>query len=235
MSRPSDVLKLENWKLTLPVKPASGVDTKKNGDAFEVFPKALAKFADSRCFFVGDDGGVVTQVHHRDLTTKGSKNPRCELREMKGEDSELDFKGRSGTHTLVVEGQVNRLTKKTKTVVLAQVHDQKKPKSDDVTVFRLENKRLYVTDANHSHAHTVTENFKLGTRYTLKIEVKKGEVRYWYNGELVDFTLKVDDVKMYFKAGNYLQSNEDSAPDESKDEFSEVVLYSVTTTHSDDD
>jgi hypothetical protein len=59
----------------------------------------------------------------------------------------FDWDSRSGTHTLVVEGQVNRLTKKTKTVVLARVHnDPKGGHGDDLTVFRLEGDTLYVTD-----------------------------------------------------------------------------------------
>jgi ABC-type uncharacterized transport system ATPase component len=55
----------------------------------------------------------------------------------------FDWDSRSGTHTLVAEGQVNRLTKKTKTVVLARVHnDPKGGHGDDLTVFRLEGDTL---------------------------------------------------------------------------------------------
>jgi hypothetical protein len=103
----------------------------------------------------------------------------------------FDWDSRSGTHTLVAEGQVNRLTKKTKTVVLARVHnDPKGGHGDDLTVFRLEGDTLYVTDPHkgqdEDHAYTVTKNFELNTRYTLKIEVKNGKARYWYDGNPVE-------------------------------------------------
>ena len=221
MSRPADVLNLENWKVTVPVRPEE-VESTRNGKAWEVSQPGLAKYSDKQCFFV-DGGGVVMQVHHGDPTTEHSPNPRCELRE-----TVEDWKGSSGTHTLVVEGQVNRLTKKTRTVGLAQVHGD----DDYITVFRLENTTLYVTDGD-DEKHVVTHDFALRTRYTLKIEVRKGHTRYWYNGEEVDHTVENHDKKNYFKAGNYLQSNKESAPHESKEEYSEVVLYSVTTSHSD--
>jgi hypothetical protein len=243
VSRPADVLDLKNWKLTLPIKPDKDVKTKKNGNTYEVLQPELAEFQDKNCFFVNDEGkGVVLTVHHGDLTTGNSGNPRCELREMKNNGTKtFDWDSRSGTHTLVVEGQVNRLTKTTKTVVLAQVHnDPEGGGGDDLTVFRLEGDTLYVTDPHkghdENHAYTVTKNFKLNTRYTLKIEVKNGKARYWYNGNPVEHaSVTVKDPTAYFKAGNYLQSNKKSAKHESTDEHSEVILYSVKVTHSQDD
>jgi hypothetical protein len=131
------------------------------------------------------------------------------------------------------EGQVNAVTTKTKTVVLAQVHNKRKNgKDDDITVFRLEGNKLHITDGNNNDAHIVDGDFPLETRYTLKIEVKDGRICYWVNGKKQDFTLKTTDPKLYFKAGNYLQSHGD---DQSTDNLAEVVLYSVKVSHSDDD
>jgi hypothetical protein len=235
---PAEVLHLQNWKLTLPVKPEHVTPTMtRNGSAYEVSQHELAKYEEASCFFVTDDGkGVVMRVHHGDLVTHGSHNPRCELREMTSDGMDThDWSGKSGTHTLVVEGQVNRLTAKTRTVVLAQVHNDPPKgsgkKSKDLTVFRLEGTTLYVTNDNDDQWHTVTTDFALKTRYTLKIEVKDGNTSYWYNGKRMDFTLPNHDSTNFFKAGNYLQSNEKSAKGESTKEYAEVVLYSVTVTH----
>jgi hypothetical protein len=231
VSSPAEVLNLKNWKLTLPIKPDEHVPTKKNGDAYEVFQDALDTFADKRCFSVTDDGkGVVLTVHHGGLATQGSENPRCELREMKnnGKD-ERNWDGTEGTHTLVVEGQVNRVTTSKKTVVLAQVHNKRDHNSDDVTVFRLVGTKLHITDGNDADAFIVPGDFPLKTRYTLKIEVKNGTTRYWVNGKKQDFTTKNRDRKNYFKAGNYLQSH---GGGQSTDKLAEVVLYSVTVSHS---
>jgi len=231
VSQPADVLDLRNWKLTLPIQPDEHVETKKNGDAYEVFQPALATFADKRCFSVTDDGkGVVLTVHHGDLATQGSENPRCELREMtnNGKD-EHNWDGTAGTHTLTVEGQVNRVTTKTKTVVLAQVHNKRDHgKSDDVTVFRLVGDKLHITEGDDDDAFIVPGDFPLNTRYTLKIEVKDGRTSYWVNGKKQDFTTKNKDRKNYFKAGNYLQSHGDGPAEK----LAEVVLYSVTVSHS---
>ena len=221
MSHPAEVLKLkDDWKLNTPLHKKPG-STKIKGDSKEVKPPELRTFEDKSCFFVTDDGkGVVMRVHHGDPTTDRSDNPRCELREKTD-----GWSGKSGTHTLTVEGQVNRLTPKTKTVVLAQVHG----KDDDMTVFRLEGHTLYITAGNDDHAHTVTKEFELDTRYTLRIEVREGKTSYWYNGKKQDFTLTNKDPKNYFKAGNYLQSNNNG---ESKEKYSEVVLYAVSVSHS---
>ena len=231
MTHPADVLDLnKKWKLDTPLwKPGideHDVDHLKGGSR-EVKSPELAKFEDKSCFFVTDDGkGVVMRVHHGSPTTKGSWNPRSELRDMTDA-----WSGKSGTHTLTVVGQVNRLTATTKTVVLAQVHG----KDDDVTVFRLEDTTLYVTEGDKIK-HPVAKDFALGKPYTLKIEVKDGKTKYWYNTDRVGPVTDNSDPGNYFKAGNYLQSNlhkgsHDYAPHESTSEYSEVVLYSVEVSH----
>jgi len=101
-----------------------------------------------------------------------------------------------------------------------------------MTVFRVEGKKLWITDGDTAHGHLVTDDFRLGTRYSLKIEVSGGKTRYWYNGNEIDFTLPNNDSANYFKAGSYLQSNDDSAPGESTSEFAEAVIYELKVSHS---
>jgi hypothetical protein len=236
MAHPADVLNLDkNWKLATPLwKPGIDKHDVKHlkGGSREVKWDELATFEDkgndTSCFFVTDDGkGVVMRVHHGSPTTSGSWNPRSELQDMTAK-----WAGdKPGTHTLTVVGQVNRLTKTTKTVVLAQVHGKK----DDVTVFRLEDTNLYVTEGDKVK-HLVAKDFALGKRYTLKIEVKNGKTKYWYNNTQVGPVTDNSDSENFFKAGNYLQSNlhktsHEYAPHEPTSEYSEVVLYSVEVSH----
>jgi len=220
---PGDVLDLKRWKLTLPVKGADG--------KVEEIPAAdLTTFKDDKFFFVdADKNGVVFRTFHGGFTTSGSKNPRTELREMAGNGTEkAAWKGGSGTHTMTLTGQVNRLTRVKPHLVIAQIHG----KDDDMTVFRVEGKKLWITDGDTAHGHLVTDDFRLGTRYSLKIEVSGGKTRYWYNGNEIDFTLPNNDSANYFKAGSYLQSNDDSAPGESTSEFAEAVIYELKVSHS---
>jgi hypothetical protein len=239
MAHPADVLKLEKkmWKLDTPLlKDGATHDIHDpRGESRPVKWPEIATFEDKDkvtnthkgCFFVTDGDGVVMRVHHGSPSTKSSWNPRCELQDMTA-----TWAGdKHGTHTLTVVGKVNRLTKTTKTVVLAQVHGKK----DDVTVFRLEDTNLYVTEGDKVK-HLVAKDFALGKRYTLKIEVKDGKTKYWYNNRQVGPVTDNSDPKNFFKAGNYLQSNlnKDSheyAPHEPTSEYSEVVLYSVEVSH----
>jgi hypothetical protein len=220
---PGDVLDLKRWKLTLPVKGG-------DGKVKEIPASDLTTFKDSKFFFVNaEKTGVVFRTFHGGFTTPGSKNPRTELREMAGSGSEkAAWKGGSGTHTMSLTGQVNRLTRVKPHLVIAQIHG----KEDDMTVFRVEGKKLWITDGDDPHGHLVTDDFRLGTRYSLKIEVSGGKTSYWYNGDKIDFTLPNDDSGNYFKAGSYLQSNPESASGESNDEFAEAVIFELTVSHS---
>ena len=144
-----------------------------------------------------------------------------------GGADEIAWDGTGGTHVLTLTGQVNRLTRVKPHVVIAQVHNG----DDDLTTFRVEGTKLFITDKN-TKAKLVDDNFTLKTRYQLKIEVAGGTTSYWYNDVKVDFTLANTDTVNFFKAGNYLQSNFGTAPGESTDEFSEVVLYDLRVSHS---
>jgi hypothetical protein len=213
----------KNWYLTIPVKDP--VD----GWAMEIEQPTLATY-DSKYFLLTDDHtGAVFRVWHGGATTSGSKNPRSELREQTLDGLEhASWSSTAGRHRMVVAGQVNRLTKVRPHVVIAQIHDA----ADDVTVFRVEGDKLWITAGDSPHGYLLDANFMLGKRYEIGFDVSGGVVSYVYNGRLVPYTLKAGTVGNYFKAGAYLQSNPTSAPSESTDEFAEVVIYSVAVTHS---
>ncbi|MBA2324493.1 MAG: polysaccharide lyase family 7 protein [Pseudonocardiales bacterium] len=219
---PADVVDLEPWKLTLPVL--------EHGKIKEIKQPELATFADKEFFGLTDDGtGIRFRCHHGGATTSGSNNPRTELREMTSDGSGLaKWATNKGRHILNVRGQVNRLTHVRPHVVIAQIHDD----ADDVTVFRVEGTRLFVTKGNNNHAHRVTDAFDLEASYELGFDVSGDKVTYSYNGEKLAFGLTVNNRACYFKAGNYLQSNKKSAPGESTSEFAEVVIFELTVTHT---
>src|SRR5439155_891934 len=76
---PSQVLDLQNWKLTLPI------DANGDGKADEIVQPQLASFILVPPFSVSDGGtGVVFWANCGGATTSGSGYPRSELREMNG-------------------------------------------------------------------------------------------------------------------------------------------------------
>ena len=218
---PADVIDLKSWKVTLPIREGDKV--------LEIKQPKLATFRHDSFFTVNSGGnGIRFRVFHGGGTTANSKNPRCELREMRSNGGEAKWSIADGTHSMEVRGRVNRLTKVKPHVVIGQIHGG----SDDVTVWRVEGKKLFITKGDDSHAHMVTDDFELGAEYTIKFEASNGKVRYRFNGQIVPFTLSSSASTCYFKAGNYLQSNPESAPSESTSQFSEVEILALEVTHS---
>jgi hypothetical protein len=206
------------WKVTLPIT--------KDGKVVEIKPPAIATYSDQYMKLNAAKNGVVFTVFHGGGTTSNSSNPRSELRERYDNDPEGYWSAGSGTHTMEVVTQVNRLTKVKPHVVIAQVHDG----GDDVVVWRVEGTKLWLTDGNTTRAFLVDDNFKLGTKVRLKYEIKSGQFSFYYNGTKLSHTDR-HTGQAYFKVGNYLQSNPSSAPGESTSEYSEVELTSVKVSH----
>jgi hypothetical protein len=71
---------------------------------------------------------------------------------------------------MTVEGQVNRLTKVRPHVVIGQIHGA----SDDVTVFRVEGDKLWITDGDNAHGYLLDSAFALGKRYSIGFDVDGG-------------------------------------------------------------
>lgn len=212
-----------DWSLTVPVADP------KTGNAQEIKQPTLAQYVSKFCELNDAGNGVVFRCWHGGATTSGSKNPRSELRGYTGGGKTKEaWPSTSGRHRMVVEGQVNRLTKVKPHVVIAQIHDA----NDDVTVFRVEGDQLWVTDGDNTHGYLVDGSFALRSEYSLGFDVSGGVVSFLYNDALVPFTLTRNFTGAYFKAGNYLQSNPSTAPTESNAEYAEVVIYSVSKVHS---
>jgi hypothetical protein len=217
---PASVLDLIPWYLTLP--------TGTQGSPNTVHQPALATYSSKYFELTPEHNGVVCRVWHGGVTTSGSANPRSELRECNRDGTHASWSTTTGRHVMVVEGQVNRLTKVRPYVVIGQIHDA----LDDVTVFRVEGSKLWITAGDTPHGYLLDDNFTLDKRYSFGFYAQDGKVSYTYNGAVVPYTLSATTTGCYFKAGAYLQSNPTSAPGESTAEWAEVVLRSVTVTHT---
>ncbi|WP_431045619.1 polysaccharide lyase family 7 protein [Streptomyces sp. P1-3] len=217
---PADVLDLTNWKMTLP--------TGENEDPTEITQPDLATFSAKPWFRVDEACDAVQFRSAVDgVTTGGSSYPRAELREMTGGGEEAGWSTTEGTHTLAVTEAFTALPNDKPHLVGAQVHGG----DDDVTVFRLEGSRLYITAGDDSHHHLVTGDYELGTEFEAKFVAQDGQINVYYDGKL-ETTISHDGDTNYFKAGAYTQANcENSAPCDS-DNYGEVHISSIEVTHS---
>jgi hypothetical protein len=196
---PSPILDLTNWKLQLPTN-AAGEFT---GRFAEIIQPTLARYALTPYFVVRGDA-VQFRAPTNGLTTSGSMYPRSELREMTdGGKTQAAWSTTDGTHTMTIEQAITAAPTVKRHVVAGQIHDG----TTDVITIRLEYPRLFV-DHNGSHGNTLTGNYVLGTRFTVKIEVADGQIQVYYNGATTPAdTFARAGSSMYFKAGAYTQSN----------------------------
>ncbi|MBO9198714.1 MULTISPECIES: polysaccharide lyase family 7 protein [Niastella] len=221
---PASVLDLTNWKLNIPL------DENKDGKSDEIKQPQLATYVIDPWFHNNNNNtGVVFRAHCGGTTTSGSGFPRSELREMiNNGKSGASWSSDAGAHTMEIEQAITHLPVVKPHIVAGQIHDA----NDDVIVFRLEGKKLFI-DHNGADGAVLTKNYELGTRFKVKMEVSNGEVRSYYNDALVE-TYPVHFAGAYFKAGAYVQSNcegRKKVAGESCDSFGEVVIYKVTVTH----
>lgn len=209
----------KNWKLTIPLKSAP-----------EIVQPKLASYT-SEWFHLNESrDGVVFLARTDGGTTPNSKNPRSELREMRDDGAdEAEWNSGIGQHSMLVDLMVTALPIGSKPhVVVAQIHDS----SDDMTVFRLEGKSLWITDDDKTHGYLVTDNYVLGTRILVGFHVSDGVVGYSLDGKLIPYTQNKKRSGCYFKTGAYNQAGGivTKLPD-GKADYAEVVLYSVQVCH----
>lgn len=214
---PADIFG-KNWKVTLPINGAQ-----------EIEQPQLATFTKSPWFYLNAaKTGVIFRVNHNSATKGNSTNPRCELREMKNNGlSTYEWDGRRGKHSMEVRTRVLELGAPDHGV-LAQIHGEDTPgHKDDVSVFRLEGNKLWITNGDETHGKLALSNYQLGDPLTLKFEVVGGRIYYYVNGNKINYALKIGNNN-YFKTGAYLQKQSGGS---SSDNLI-VELSSVKVTHS---
>jgi hypothetical protein len=214
---PADVLDLRNWYVGLPI----GEEEK----PLNIEQPELATYSIDPWFRATPDCTAVQfRAAVNGVTTSGSNYPRSELREMSG-SAKASWSSTSGTHTMVIDQAITAAPQGRPNVVAGQIHDA----SDDLSVFRLEGSKLYITDENEKHK-LVTDNYVLGTRFEAKFVVSNGQIKAYYNGVL-QATLSKSFTGGYFKAGAYTQANCGNASPCSDSNYGEVKIYRLTVSH----
>lgn len=223
VSVPSQVLNLVNWKLNIPVAGS-------NGWSKEIKQPELATYSHDDYFHVNASGnGVVFKAPVEGVTTNGSQYPRSELREMvnEGRDkADWNIGAGNGIHIMEITQAVTHLPDYKKHVVVGQIHDA----DDDVIVFRLEGKKLWV-DHNGNKGALLTDSYELGTVFTVKFVAGNGKVDSYYNGVLAE-SYATNAEHCYFKAGMYTQSNLSKGDEAGA--YGEAEIYSLSVTHTTD-
>jgi hypothetical protein len=214
--KPGDLLALDDWFLTLPVGPP--------GDPDSIDQPELLDYESEWFDLTPDGGGVVFRAPAGGVTTKNSKYPRSELREMNGEEKAA-WSNTEGTHTLESRQAITQVPRAKPEVSATQIHDG----GDDVLQIRLEGSTLVAQYADGKEQVVIDPDYELGTPYDLKIVAADGRILVSYNGEQrADIERSGD--SWYWKVGAYTQSNPERGDD--ADAVGEVVVYSLAVEHT---
>jgi poly(beta-D-mannuronate) lyase len=186
----------------------------------------LGTFSEPDTFRVdAASSGVVFRARAGGVTTRNSKYPRAELREMTaGGGDEAAWSNAAGSHVMTITQAITAVPPAKPHVVAGQIHDEE----DDVLMIRLEGTRLFV-ESDGDDVGVLDPAYVLGTRFTVEIAATPAGIRVTYNGaRTVDLGVVRDGL--YFKAGCYTQSNPSRG--DSPDAFGEVVIYALTVRHA---
>jgi hypothetical protein len=224
---PSDVLDLQNWKLTLPV-----IDTKTGSGPQDIKQPELADFNHVPWFSVtSDKSGVVFRAPVNASTTKNSDYPRSELREMEGNGrKEVFWSSSKGIHSMTIKEAITAVPENKPDVVAGQIHGD----DDDLLTIRLEGQKLYVARSK-KNINTLDDNYILGKQFTVKFIANDGKISIYYNGGENPVAIVEKKVKQaYFKVGVYTQSNcetEEKPNLCNENNYGEVIVYGLEVRH----
>jgi hypothetical protein len=225
---PSEVLNLQNWYLTTPLP--TGTDMK---DPLCIKNPNLQSYTHPAHFHTNEtNDAVVFSSYSGGATTTNTYNPRCELRETKG-DGLAKWSTTTGVHTMILSGCTVALPPTRPSTVIGQIHRG----SDDLIEIRCwipKGKTTPVIDVFHdSTIYVVLDSeYTLGDKYTIKVVASNGKIRIFYNdAQTPNKTITASYSTCFFKAGSYIQCNP-TKHGASPDEVTESWLYSLNVTHS---
>lgn len=170
--------------------------------------------------------GVVFTAPIDGFHSSGSNYARCELREMKDIGwTKAAWSNKVGTHTMELTQSIDKIPTVKPHQCAAQIHDG----ADDILQIRLEGTKLMAAHTDGAVKLSLDDNYKLGTKYTVKIEAANSKILVTYNGTKT-VELPLSGTGWYFKAGCYVQSNIEKG--DVAGTVGEVTIYSVKVTHS---
>lgn len=206
---PTQSIDLTNWKLTLPTKEAT-----------EITQPQLAEYESS--YFTKTEKGIVFVAPVSGGSTKNSKYPRSELREMDGLEKAA-WTNTKGIHTMTIVQSIDHTPVVKPHVVAGQIHDA----DDDVVMIRLEGTHLFV-EAQGEELETLDANYKLGSVFTTKMVASGGRIKIFHNGkQMLNYKRKVEGG--YFKSGSYCQSNMEKG--DKPGAYCQVTVYDLKVSH----
>lgn len=215
-SMPADLIDTDDWYLTLPTGKKGSPDTI-DGSALANYHSKFFELNESR-------DGIVFSANAGGVTTSGSRYPRSELREMEG-TKKASWDGRKGTHTMVLDEAITAAPSAKPDVIAGQIHAT----TDDLMQIHLSGKQLTVKYADGKKKVVLDEDYRLGTRFTTKIESSGGHVKVWYDGQQ-KADLAINSATSYFKAGAYVNCN--TSKGAAAADMGQVVIYKADVTHA---
>jgi hypothetical protein len=196
------MINLNNWSVTFP-------DGKTHYPSFYNLEMYQEKY------------GLVMKTPCDGTTTKNSKYPRCELREMTN-GKKAAWSAFTGTHKFKGTFSVSRFTFVKAEVCVLQIHNGK----DDLLQIIVSPDYVKY---KYNQYKIVLGTYSIDEKFRIKLKVQNNNLMIKYNFN--DYiTLPIQGDSLYFKTGNYLQSNDKIELNTS--EFSTVVLHEIFINHS---
>jgi hypothetical protein len=206
---------LDNWKLQLPTSTGSGaVD--------EIGPAQLGDYQSE--WFQRIPRGLALTTSTDGATTPNSQHSRSELREMTPAGEEAAWDPAVGVHHFAVRLAVTKLPDTEPEVVVAQAHNG----DTGLPMIRLEGRHLFVAGEKSRPVATLSNDYGLGTPFTVSMTARDSRVVVSYNGRRAATVAVKPGRTYYFKTGAYEQSHVQG------DGFAQVVILAgPVTSHSD--
>lgn len=217
VKKPSQVLPLHDWHLTLPTGPAKA--------ATEVYP--LAGKVIPPYFIVPPVGNCVQfRAHCGGSTTPNSKYPRSELRERTANGGKAAWSTTSGKHVIDTRVMVTKVPPKKPQISLVQIHDA----AEDIIILMYDGfTKSIVWKYRSKKMGPIVKNYKLGQIVGLYMDAAGGHIRIAVNGKFV-VNQPHKGTGNYFKAGAYVQSNVKDWG-ENPNSYGEMRIYHLGLSH----